>query len=92
MTFYISPPPGNRLAGVLTGIIGLLLMAGAFMLGLFALVIALGVGLVAWMVVYARLWWSRRKRPGGGPGTAYGTRKGEDIEVEYTVISRRRED
>lgn len=91
MTFYISPPPRNPLSAIITGIVGVLLLAGAFMLGLVALVVALGLGLVVWLGVYARIWWIRRKlaKQGGGPT---GVTEGQDLEVEYTVISRQREE
>jgi len=75
-------PPRNPLSGAVAGIVGLLMLAGAFVLGLFALVVAFGVGLAAWLVMYLRLRWSRRRTP---PGETH-------IEAEYTVVSRRRED
>ena len=100
MPYYISPPPRNPLTGILTGIFGILVLAGAFMLGFIALVIALGIGLLVWLGIYIRLWWIRRRlsRKGVDPegaGSPAGRREGavtDSLEAEYTVVSTTRDE
>jgi hypothetical protein len=100
MPFYISPPPRNPLTGILTGIVGMLLLAGAFMLGLVALVVALGVGLLVWLGIYIRILWAKHQlaRQGIDPADngpfAQGRPPGQadSLEAEYTVISKKRDD
>ena len=93
MTFYISPPPQNPLARVLSAVVGVVLLAAAFMLGMVALAVIAGLGLLVWLGVWKRKVWIRRKvRAGAGPGDSQG-RKSTDgtIETEYTVISRKQD-
>jgi hypothetical protein len=50
------------------------------------LAFAVGVGLVAWLLLWVRSWWNRRKQP------ASDQISGEIIDAEYTVVSRQDED
>jgi hypothetical protein len=86
MQYHISPPPMNPLSRLLAGILAVLALAGAFFFGVFVLVFAIGLGLVAWLLLWIRMWWIRRK------GIRPVDQKGEVIDAEYTVISRQDED
>ena len=100
MPFYISPPPRSPIAGVLTGIVGILVMIGAFMLGFVALLVAFAIGLVIWLGIYIRIWWAKRQmvRQGidptaGGPFVQPNQETREDsLEAEYTVVSTKRDE
>jgi hypothetical protein len=90
MPFYLGPPPQNPLTRLLTAIIALVVMAGAFMLGLVALAVVVGLALAIGAAAWLRVWWAGRHASGpvrsAGPGTG-----GEVIETEYTVVSRKRD-
>ena len=93
--------PLSRLAAA---VVGLLLLAGAFFFGLFVLAVAIGLGAIGWLIFRIRLWWLRRtlaEHPGGHdpssgserqPEQGSGSRKGDIIDAEYTVVSRRDDD
>jgi uncharacterized membrane protein YraQ (UPF0718 family) len=95
MRYYLSPPPQNPLARILTAIAALLVLAGAFMLGIVALVVVAGLGLLVWLGVWMRMLWLRRhlRNRSAGDGDRRHGDSGEDrvIETEYTIISRRRD-
>jgi len=100
MPYYISPPPQNPFSRIITGIIAVLALAGAFMLGLVALLVFLGAGLIAGCAIWLRVTWIKRRlrKSGLGPGantsqpeTELKRESGEVIEAEYTVISKREE-
>ena len=102
MPQYISPPPLNPFARALAAIVTILALAGAFFFGLFIFAIALGVGLIAWLLIWLRIWWIRRQLAGAGfspdgtrapgQGESRGERqahdKGDVIDGEYEVLSR----
>jgi len=100
MPFYISPPPRNPLTGIVTGIVAVLIMTGVFMLGFFALVIALVVGSVVALGIYIRIWWAKRQmiKQGIDPASLdpfSGHRppaKDDSLEAEYEVISKTQDD
>jgi len=96
MPLYISPPPANPLSRVLLGLVGLLALAGSFMLGLLAFVVVGGLVLVAGLVVWLRVAWLRHqlRKQGftGAPETARESSVQQVIDAEYTVVSRRREE
>jgi hypothetical protein len=95
MAVYITPPPRNPVARVFAVLIGLLLMAGAFMLGLVALAIFAGFALLLGVVIWIRTWRLRRqlRRQGSpaqaAPGQQAGPAKGQVIDAEYTVVEKR---
>jgi hypothetical protein len=76
----------NPLSRLLAGILAVLALAAAFFFGLLVLAFAVGVGLVAWLLLWVRSWWNRRKQPGSDKIS------GEVIDAEYTVVSRQDED
>jgi hypothetical protein len=86
MQNYISPPPMNPLSRLLAGILAVLALAGAFFFGVFVLVFAIGLGLVAWLFFWIRMWWIRRT------GIRPVDQKGKIIDAEYTVISKQDEE
>ena len=61
MRYYISPPAMNPLERFLAGLSTVVLLAGAFFFGLFALLVLggifFGIGLALWI----RSWWQRRR-------------------------------
>lgn len=77
-------------------VIGLVVMVGAFMFGLAALLVLLAVGLVAGIVVWLRLAWIQRQLRREGiemPGFEKQAQH-EDaqvIEAEYVVVERHSE-
>ncbi len=91
----LGPPPLNPFSRVLAGLFGLVALVGAFFFGFLILAVAVGVGLVAWGLIWLRLWWLRRRlRSAGvteGPsGPRPDTRgDGKVIEGDYEVVSRR---
>jgi len=90
MQYYIAPPPMNPLARLLAGILAVLALVGAFFFGIFILALAVGLGLVAWLFLWVRMWWIRRKQPVAGAQSA--ERSGDVIDAEYTVVSRQDEE
>jgi hypothetical protein len=100
MPYYLSPPPQNPLARVIAGIVAILTVAGAFMIGMVALTVVAGVALIAGLAIWLRVVWIKRQLRKSGvdlgshirsPGRSPGTRKpdvsGQVIEAEYTVVS-----
>jgi hypothetical protein len=100
MAFYISPPPRNPLSSILAGIVGVVIMIGAFMLGFIAIVVALSIGLLIWVGIYVRVWWAKRQmikqgidpaslNPFAGNTT---TSQSDSLDAEYEVISKTQDD
>jgi hypothetical protein len=98
--YYLSPPPLNPVARILAGLLAVAALVGAFFFGLIILAAAVGLGVVAWLVLTVRMWWLRRRLDAGrgdggrpaGPATPGGGRKPDVIDAEYEVISRREDD
>ncbi len=100
MPYYISPPPQSPLTRIIAGIIAVFALVGAFMIGLVALLVVAGLGLIAAFVIWLRIAWIRHQLQKNGikPGTTAnstttdsGKGSGQVIEAEYTVISKRDE-
>jgi hypothetical protein len=82
----IEGRPGNMLFQGLGIVIGLLALMAAVIVGGFLLAALIGVGLIAWVVIYIRIWWLTRQR--GKTRDAGRTEGSQDIvEAEYTVIT-----
>ena len=100
MRYYLEPPRMNPVARVLAGLLAVAALVGAVFFGLIIFAAALGLGLLAWLILSVRMWWLRRRMTRGAPGAADAVRDprarraeaGEVIEAEYEVISRREED
>ncbi len=91
MTMYLNPPPPGPLARIVAAIAGAALMVGAFMIGMVAFVVLLGVGAVMAIWFWFRTRDVRRafreaaeQTAANSPATA-----SEPIEAEYTVVSHR---
>lgn len=97
MAVYLIRPPRSPLMRVLATLLGTLMLAGAFMLGLVFFAVLLGLGVVLGIVAWVRVWWLGRKaggqysnrteQPPQGEHPA-DSRTGSTIEAEYTVVSR----
>lgn len=88
----IEGRPGNMLFQGLGIVLGLLALMAAVIVGGFLLAALIGVGLIAWVVIYIRIWWLTRQggkiRQGGKTRNAGRTEGSQDIvEAEYTVIT-----
>ena len=100
MPYYISPPPQSPLSRLIAAIIAVIVLIGSFMIGMFALLVVAGVGLIAGIAIWLRVAWiKRRLRKDGvdlsGSTSPSGANKsgvsGQVIEAEYTVVSEREE-
>lgn len=90
----------NPLSRLLAALLGVLALVGAVFFGFFVIILIVGLGLIAWVALWLRMWWLRRKLPSGAytqnrtAGTETGhsenttERKGEIIDAEYEVVSR----
>ena len=91
MQYYISPPPMNPLSRALAGIMAVLALIAAFFFGLIVLALAIGIGLLFWLGIRLRLWWLRRHIPPIDTTPKGKSKKGQVIDAEYTVVSRRKD-
>ena len=77
----IEQRPVNALLQAAGIIVGLIALAFAVIIGGFLLAGLIGLALIAWLVIYVRLWWlgrtARRKH-----------NKEEFVEAEYRVIDQ----
>jgi hypothetical protein len=98
---YIAPPPMNPVSRILAGILAVVVLVAAFFFGFIVLVLAAGLGVLAWLLLSLRMWWLRRQWARGGSGghmqddgwsESDRTHEGEVIDADYEVISRRDED
>lgn len=105
MQYSLNPPPLNPLTRLLATIVAVLAIAGAFFFGLFVLALLVAFGLFAWLALWLRIGWARKKGiyPGVGPMDSEnmagnrspgesGSNKGDVLDAEYTVVSRQDED
>jgi len=91
MPYYISPAPMNPISRVLAALVAALALVAAFFFGLVVLVLFVGAGLVLWLGFRLRMWWIRRNLPLDETTPDHSPGKGEVIDAEYTVVSRRRD-
>jgi len=91
MQYYIGPPPMNPLSRALAAVMAVLALVAVFFFGLIVLALAVGAGLLFWLGVRLRLWWMRRHLPPLDSAPASRPHKGEVIDAEYTVVSRRKD-
>ena len=87
MPYYINPPPQSPLARIVATIIAVFAVAGAFMIGVFALAVVAVVGLIAGVAIWLRVAWIRRHLPKRNVGEDTPTPTRQVLEAEYTVIS-----
>jgi hypothetical protein len=91
----------NPVSRILAGLLAVLALLGAFFFGVFVLILALGLGALAWLVLALRMWWLGRQwqshgasgdhRQAGPPGSA-DPRRTDVIDADYEVISRGEEE
>jgi hypothetical protein len=100
MPYYISPPPQNFLTRIIASVIAVLTVIGAFMIGMVALLVVAGVGLIAGVAIWLRVIWIKRqlRKSGVNLGANSNTSPahtspmtGQVIEAEYTVVSEQEE-
>ena len=101
MGYFLAPPPLNPVSRVLASLLAVLALVGAFFFGFFVLALALGLGALAWLILAVRMWWLRRQWQRQGVGRQYGQtgppggedgRRGEVIDADYEVVSRREDE
>lgn len=91
MPVYFTPPPGNPLTRLVAAILAVLVMVGAFMLGVVALAVVTGLAVILGVAMWLRTWRIRRNLRRGAATRRDGARESDIIDAEYTVISRRRD-
>jgi len=95
MPIYISPPPQNPIARILSAIVAVVVLAAAFMIGLAALLVVAGVGLLAGIVIWLRVAWIKRKLQKDGIDLGVTVKApastGHIIDAEYTVVSEQQD-
>jgi len=91
MPYYISPPPQSPLTRIIAAIIAAFVLVGAFMIGMVALLVVAGVGLIAGIAIWLRVAWIKRKLRQSGvdlnANADVSKASGHVIDAEYTVIS-----
>lgn len=89
MVYYISPPPQGPLARLVTGVIAVLVLVGALMLGVVAFLVIAALAIVAGIAIWLRVWWIKRRleKEGFRPREASRSEpSGHVIDAEYTVV------
>jgi hypothetical protein len=91
MPYYINPPPQNPLTRLVTAIIAVFVLVGSVMIGMAALVVVAGVGLVAGLALWLRVAWVKHRLRKNGVDLNAGLNpqkeSGDVIDAEYTVVS-----
>jgi hypothetical protein len=75
----IKRPQGNLFYQAIGLVLGLIALMGAVIIGGFLLAGLIGIALIAWLVIYIRLWWLTRKMGPRGAAERY-------VEAEYKVV------
>lgn len=91
MPHRLPPPRMNPLSRVLAALGAVVLVVGAVFFGLVVLALAIGAGLLAWLAVSVRVWWLRRQAGDADAPGQQQPRKGNVIDADYEVISRKEE-
>jgi hypothetical protein len=81
----------NPLSRALAAVMAVLALVAAFFFGLIVLALAVGIGVLFWLGIRLRLWWLRRHIPPADISPASTPKKGEVIDAEYTIISRKKD-
>jgi len=95
MPYYISPPPQNPLTRIFTAIIAVFALVGFLMLGMVALLVIAGVGLIGGLALWLRFAWIKRRLQKSGVDFSSVSKgagePGDVIDAEYTVISTQKD-
>jgi len=76
----VEGPPRNPILKFIGFVAGLGLLAVSFVFGAFLLAALIGLGLIAGLVIYLRVWWLRRRMDRAT--------QSEYLETEYRVVDR----
>ena len=95
MPYYLNPPPQGPLTRLIASIVAVIVLIGAVMLGMVALLVIAGVALVAGLAIWLRVAWIKRQLRKGGVNLDVDrdahkdtTREsGHVIDAEYTVVA-----
>jgi Flp pilus assembly protein TadB len=77
--------PGGTLARIAAFVIGAIVLVFAAVIGGFVLAAIIGLALIAWLVIYVRMWWLGRDMRRKGQGEEF-------VEAEYRVVDSAPED
>lgn len=80
-TLRFDSRPQGLLAQIVAVIVGVLVLGVAIVVGGILLSVILGLGLIAAVLLYCRVWWLRRK------GGSHQQAKDQVIETDYIVVS-----
>ncbi|MDX2428231.1 MAG: hypothetical protein QNK22_06035 [Xanthomonadales bacterium] len=95
MPYYISPPPQNPLTRIIAAIVAAFVLVGAFTIGIAALLVVAGVGLIAGLALWLRVAWIKHRLRKSGvdfgtgtpPAPGHQRQSADVIDAEYTVVS-----
>ena len=95
MPYYINPPPQGPLTRIITAIVAVFALVGAFMIGVAAFLVIGGIALVAGLAIWLRVAWIKRQMRKSGvdlgvqrdPEGGSTRESGHVIDAEYTVVS-----
>ena len=77
----------NPLVQIAAVVVAAFIVIGAVFLGAIVLSFFVGFAILVWLVLTIRFWWLRRRMRWSE--TSHGTRRGEIVGVEYTVVEER---
>jgi hypothetical protein len=81
----------NPLSRALAAVMAVLALVAVFFFGLIVLALVVGFSLLFWLGIRLRLWWIQRHLPPIDTDPDGKPQKGEVIDAEYTVVSRRKD-
>jgi hypothetical protein len=90
MRYYISSPPMNPVSRVIAALMAVAVMVAAFFFGLAILAVLVVVFSLFAVTFWVRSWWLRRGVVDENVARTTAAPDGNEIEAEYTVVSRRR--
>ena len=91
----------NPVSRILATILAVVALVAAFFFGFVVLILAVGLGILAWLLLTLRMWWLRRQWERHGAGIraedegwvdSNSTREGQVIDADYEVVTRRDEE
>jgi len=85
---YNQGLPANPIVQIIGFVIAVLVAIGAVFLGAVVLSFFIGFAIIGWIILSIRVWWLRRQMYPRSR-TNHGSRPGEIVEVEYSVVKER---